>query len=247
MLLENTIYQLLSEMKAEELVAIWNNYCKKTGKTDDILYMFDDNGLNEAAKKCSLSFLVKGINSNWYDDNSTDYYFRVETDDIVMFHGNSYLKDCFEVDDMIRFMLNNKDSLGNNEIKEVLESSPTTLFGAIVNELCFMDDEELISIWNNFVPNAEELYYRIYPLDDDGLSEAFQYLRPSAVIRAVQNDAFYKDDDYFYYDAVQSKAISLQSLDEYFDAEAVADYICDSLDCCENKKLRKIIKKYKQA
>jgi len=104
---------LENELRDSELVSVWNEYCEQNAYYDDQLQdmsMFDDYvGYGKTATE-----VLESMSS---DFNIRDNYFYYN---IYGFESTDYPEDHIDFDAMAKYIYDNDDALGNDELDEFL-------------------------------------------------------------------------------------------------------------------------------
>ena len=129
--MEERIREILTGMDDSELVSVWNEYCYETSNYDDEILDYDR--MEEAIKESNEDGMY-WINRFFYgsDDygdgsaNPNRNYFRFNGyGNVISFDYiyNSYSDEFnhIDVDDLIDYIIENRESFGNDEIEEVFE------------------------------------------------------------------------------------------------------------------------------
>lgn len=108
------IKEFIEELNSDDIVYLWNEYCDKVNYYDDrIYYMYEFDDLFYG--KTPLDIL---------DSVSSDFS---SNDDYFQFNGYGYAKsfdypeDRIEVDEVVDFIIENDDSLENDDIRDILD------------------------------------------------------------------------------------------------------------------------------
>ena len=105
-------------MDASDLVWLWNEYCDNNRYTDDKIYMMSDfDELESGSTPLEIARLIEGNDFRTGDD-----YFAYTTYGAESFSSPEDFKS-FDADDLTRYIVRNEDSLGNDEIQEILDSA----------------------------------------------------------------------------------------------------------------------------
>lgn len=133
-MLKEKLLETIKEMDDSEIVTLWNEYCYNNNMFDDEILSYDT--LEELIQNSSEGGLY-WINRFFYgsDDYNNegganpnrDYftfngYGNIESFDYIY---NSYSGEFnhIDIDDLIEYITDNNDSLGNDEIQAVLDES----------------------------------------------------------------------------------------------------------------------------
>lgn len=117
MTLEEKVREAIENMDYAEAVDIWNNYCQACNLPDDIIYSMSE--FDEIMEDYTPWKIARAC---YYGDFCVvDGYFWFNS------YGN--LKSCdfpiyespFSIDDVIAYIIENNDSLWNDEIQEILD------------------------------------------------------------------------------------------------------------------------------
>ena len=116
--LEDEIRSCIDNMDASDLVWLWNEYCDNNRYTDDKIYMMSDfDELESGSTPLEIARLIEGNDFRTGDD-----YFAYTTYGAESFSSPEDFKS-FDADDLTRYIVRNEDSLGNDEIQEILDSA----------------------------------------------------------------------------------------------------------------------------
>ena len=118
MTLEEKVREAIENMDDAEVVDIWNNYCKACNLCDDVIYSMSDfdevieyESPWEIARACSYGGFCAADDYFWFNG-----YGNLESCDFPI-HGSSPVF----IDDLIAYIVENKYSLQNDEIQEILD------------------------------------------------------------------------------------------------------------------------------
>ena len=131
-MLKEKLYDLFCNMDDEELVCIWNNYCSETYMFDDEIYTAD--GLEEIMKTYNYEDPFYWVNRFFYgyDEYSENgsanpnrnYFIFNGYGNIVSFdyiyNQYKYEFSHIDIDSLIDYIIENKDSLYNTDIEDIL-------------------------------------------------------------------------------------------------------------------------------
>lgn len=132
--MEEKIMNIIKAMDDSEIVSLWNEYCYASNRYDDEI--FDDYTLEEMINNSNEGGLY-WVNrfyfgSDDYSENGSanpnrnyfqfDGYGNINSFDYVY---NNYTNEFSYIypEEMIDYMIENKESFGNDEIDEVLEAT----------------------------------------------------------------------------------------------------------------------------
>jgi hypothetical protein len=116
--MEERIKEIIEKMSTEDKVALWNEYCDSTNRTDDWVYSMEEfDEIMSGRKPWDI------VRTCYYGDlNPTHEYFwfngyaNLESDDWI--DGE---KSPFDIDELVYYIVENEEDFGNDEIAEVLE------------------------------------------------------------------------------------------------------------------------------
>lgn len=111
------LIELLENMAASELLEVWREYCNNTNNYDDEIYDIDM--FDEVCDGQSPSWIANRIHYG-------DYY---PTAEFFKFDGYGNIQSIYayeiasyiDIGDMAEYILDNEDSLYNDEIQEILD------------------------------------------------------------------------------------------------------------------------------
>lgn len=112
--LKEKIDEYIYDLRDEQKMWLWNEYCDRAGYSDDAVYSFDEETINEMfsspydALRASY-FGTVSFNDNYFKFNG---YANLETGDI---------DDLADFDDMIDYIIDNDDDLGEPDIREIID------------------------------------------------------------------------------------------------------------------------------
>ena len=105
----------INDMKTEEIVELHNSYCEAAGYEDDRIYAMDD--LEEILDGVDKWKLVRMVQFGDFDCMKEFWGFNG--------YGNLVSYNAWEVpvyaEDIANYILSEEDSLGNDEIQEILD------------------------------------------------------------------------------------------------------------------------------
>lgn len=116
--LENEIRSCIDNMDASDLVWLWNEYCDNNNYSDDKIYMMSD--FDELESNSTPLEIAKLIEGN--DFRTGDEYFAYTIYGAESFDSPEEFKS-FDADYLARYIVRNEDSLGNDEIQDILDSA----------------------------------------------------------------------------------------------------------------------------
>lgn len=115
--------ELFEEMDLNEKIAVHNKYCELNHYAEIIVPMSEFDVMNENLfTGLTASEIVIKVQADFDEFELKDnYYYWTDNDDIISFAGEAGFEDVFYKDDVINYIISNQDSLGNDEIAELLE------------------------------------------------------------------------------------------------------------------------------
>lgn len=116
--MEEKIRELIEEMENEDARNLWNEYCSNGNRMDDWIYdmsEFDEQCYGMTPTEVTQSVLCGDfrINDNYFCYNG---YANFDSFDFVADGENS----PFYIDELIDYIIENEDSLMNDDIAEIL-------------------------------------------------------------------------------------------------------------------------------
>ena len=121
--MERKLRKLFDEMSLEDKIAIHNKYCELNHYTEVIVPMSVFDLMNvDMFNGLSASDIVLKVQRNFDEFDFSDHYFYwTENDEIKSFTGDmKFETDVFFRDDVINYIISNKDSLENDKIEKLL-------------------------------------------------------------------------------------------------------------------------------
>ncbi len=121
--LKKALRELFDNMSLKDKIAIHNKYCELNYYTEIIVPMTEFDSMNSSMfTGLSASDIVLKVQRDFDKFELNDnYYYWTDNDDIISFAGEAGFEDVFFRDDVINYIISNLDSLGNDEIEELLE------------------------------------------------------------------------------------------------------------------------------
>ena len=111
------IKAILNDMYDDELVEIHNRYCEANNNYDDQIFQNDDATLNDVMGECTFA---KAACKLYYSDyNYNDNYFWF--DGYGNLESSNDPKDNIFVDDIARYIVDDKNDLDNMDLREVIQ------------------------------------------------------------------------------------------------------------------------------
>ena len=115
-MLNEKLSAIINEMDISDLLQLHNNYCDSVNGFDDYIYSMDD-----------LDELCSGQDAFWItcrvfygDFNPNDEYLKFSAYGNFISFNEWGAKDYIYIDDIIAYIIDNNDSLYNDEIQELL-------------------------------------------------------------------------------------------------------------------------------
>lgn len=118
--LRDELMSLIDDMDDRDVIYIWNEYCRNIN--DDISEIYDMDEFDEIADGQSPSDIARSIfygdfrpNDKFFGFNGYGNYvsFNYLTDDNARYYP----------EDMVDYIIRNDDNLGDNDIREILDSA----------------------------------------------------------------------------------------------------------------------------
>ena len=116
--MEERIKEIIEEMGNEDVRNLWNEYCSNDNRMDDWIY-----DMSEFDEQCSGMTPTEVGQSIWYGDfRINDSYFcyngyeNFDSFDFIVNEENS----PFYIDELVNYIIENEDSLMNDDIAEIL-------------------------------------------------------------------------------------------------------------------------------
>lgn len=144
------VYNYLDNLRADELLNLWNEYCESTYNDDDKIWELTDDFLDETFS--SPSDFAQNV--DWDEFRYTDDY--VKFDGYGKLVSFDYLSDHIEIGDMVEWYMEEYSDVCESEIwVELLEELEAEAF------------EKAYEMWNNTGCNADDLWDICQDVADD--------------------------------------------------------------------------------
>lgn len=109
--MHDAVFSYLNDLENEDLIGLWNEYCDYTDSNRVYcMYEFDD----------VVSAVHKGFESPEF--NFEDYYFTCDSDGYDL-RSSDYVSDLIDIDELVDYICENNDSLGDDTIRRILDNS----------------------------------------------------------------------------------------------------------------------------
>lgn len=143
------VYDYLDNLRSEDLLELWNEYCEST-YNDDKVWELTDDFLDETFS--SPSDLAQNV--DWDEFRYTDDYCKF--DGYGKLVSYDYLSDCIDIGEMVEWYAEEYNDTCVNEIwADLLEELEAEAF------------EKAYEMWNNVGCNADELWDICRDVADD--------------------------------------------------------------------------------
>lgn len=122
--MEEKLKALFEEMDLDDKIAVHNKYCELNHYAEIIVPMSEFDVINESMfTGLSASEIIYKVQRNCDEfDLDAKYYYWADNDELVSFSSDlGFETKVFYRDDVINYIISNQDSLGNDEIAELLE------------------------------------------------------------------------------------------------------------------------------
>ena len=106
----------LWELKDNELVSVWNEFCDRNSYTEDHIYSMDE--FDEHYRDSTPSDIVNDIDPNF---DTGDDFFRPTQYGTVSFTTATDNIDKYELGDLSNYIVDNLDALGCEELQEIID------------------------------------------------------------------------------------------------------------------------------
>lgn len=105
---------LIVEMSDDDLIEIYNCYCRHNDKDGSQIYNMSD--LDDELYEYSPTDIINIVDSNF--DTYDDFFMFNKRGRLISF---SYLDSYIDIDDIVDFILDDEDDLYNREIEAILK------------------------------------------------------------------------------------------------------------------------------
>lgn len=110
------IKAILNDMYDDELIEIHNRYCE-ANHYDDQIYNNDDVTLDDVMGECTFSEAACKLHYSDYNYNDNYFWFNGYGN----LESSNDPKDIIFVDDIARYVVDDKDDLDNMDLREAIE------------------------------------------------------------------------------------------------------------------------------
>lgn len=129
----NQVMEILKGMEDSEIVSIWNEYCDRNNMFDDRIYYMEE--LDEIMNAQDVTYILNRafFGNDQFNDNSgfnpnRDFFTFNGYGNLVSLecigwneYANEFMYSGFDEDAIIDYIIDNMDSLENDEINTILE------------------------------------------------------------------------------------------------------------------------------
>lgn len=117
------VLDVLSDLSEDDLISVWNEYCDANNYVDDRIYYMselDDVYGYGVFDNSPITDIIDTIRDDFNDfDTSCDYF------GVTMYGYESFDSpdsfSGFDINDLCKYIVDNDDALGENQLREVLE------------------------------------------------------------------------------------------------------------------------------
>lgn len=111
------IKAILNDMYDDELIEIHNRYCEANRSYDDLILNNDDVTLDDVMGECTFSEAACKLHYSDYNYNDNYFWFNGYGN----LESSNDPKDIIFVDDIARYVVDDKDDLDNMDLREAIE------------------------------------------------------------------------------------------------------------------------------
>lgn len=111
------IKAILNDMYDNELIEIHNRYCEANRSYDDLIHNNDDVTLDNVMGECTFSEAACKLHYSDYNYNDNYFWFNGYGN----IESSNDPKDIIFIDDIARYVVDDKDDLDNMDLREAIE------------------------------------------------------------------------------------------------------------------------------